>query len=221
MFRTLSPSIVGEQAALKITIRPVAQCGFGSMEAINFDLMGSRSGTRMLLSLEPLLSFSDPAQAVTKDISSTPGLHKKGFHTDLFVPDLKEPTILGIFVCKDSSNKALCGHRELKSIRQILETYQKGRTFPKGFRASDKIYYFNYLVFADGQVYVPNAGRSKEKESELRQFLVSLGFEEKTLDSILTRAKEISNTLGSPGVRLGKNNELEIILFKYSPGKCV
>ena len=69
---------------------------------------------------EPVLGEDSAFAAVTQDISRANDVFQKGYPTLVPIPPLTKPTLVGLYVCKDSSNRKSCRTKPAEKINNIL-----------------------------------------------------------------------------------------------------
>lgn len=211
------------EEGISFILRALYRCNFGDLDALNYDLLASDPLPRMLLTLEPLLVKDTSVAPVVKDISGPKGLYQEGFHTKLPLPVLSKPTLLGLFICKDSNKEAHCNNKAVVPINEILSKYSKEKDKPesKPGLAVDKVYFFKFLVFdGKGGVFYPAKEINQQTYSQLETELLGLGIVREQLTPVMERLRVIHEALGSVNLVAGADGSLGIILPKYSQEKC-
>ena len=206
-------------------IKAVNRCIFGDMDAMVLDVMWSRKDGRMLLTLEPLdaggqSSGGQPFEPVVRDIGEAPGVRESGFRFEMNLPQLDKPTVMGLFICKDTVEANRCANKELMPINKILGLYKIDRGKEPNYQASDKIYFFKFLVVAEGKVYFPSITITNSRAEELEKALVGLGFSGSAALAASKQIRKYDQTLGSTNLHLTNDGALEIALPKFSKEKC-
>ena len=208
-----------EPASLSIgfNIHARERCSFGDMEALIFDLMASGPETKVLLSLEPLDDKSlSPAVA---DITNPGKISPGGVSTAISVPLSDQPHVYGLYLCKDAKGENRCSGKEVMQFQEMINPYRKGNKLDKNYRASDKVYFFQFLVVSEGKVYYPHKYLGDPDYTKLENELTALGFKNKQLPTIIKRIREVNDVLGSMKL-LALPDALQIDLPKFAKERC-
>ena len=135
------------------TLSSDGRCEVGDLDIIGKEMAHS-PGAKLLFTIEPLMT-GDLESPVIKEI----GVDKVtgGSVINLAIPAGKGVRHLGLFICKDSSNDNSCRNKSVVDLNKVYNTYypMNGSKPPSDdYLASDKIYFFQYLMVQDGQLVV-------------------------------------------------------------------
>lgn len=125
---------------LKFSLKVEGRCHLGDIDGILSELKHS-PGSRLLATVEPL--EPDKRWRTAAHVISVADL-EKGIDHEFSIPSVQQPTSLGFYICKDSSGIGRCSEKDIVDFNKILSQY-KGH-LQNNFRATDKIYYFQYLL---------------------------------------------------------------------------
>lgn len=140
----------GTMSRVLFSLVPKPVCFMGDLDVMRMEL--SRSDRKDLVisieSLNPRDQRFRPRAKVVKleDLA-------KGLRYPIILPRATEPRALGLFICKDSSGTRECGSKEALASNRILGTYFNPRKpLAKSYRATDKIYFFQFFVQEDAEI---------------------------------------------------------------------
>ena len=148
-----------DPAGVKLKIKvPSNGCIISDWDVITMERENS-DNKRLLLSIEALGDAS--VKPVVKEITNFD--LTKGFVSTLSLPSTAAATPLAIYICKDTENSGKCTGKEAKDINTVAKAYSAPLPvdprnnnlpeMPKPPKATDKIYYFGYLVVDKSTVY--------------------------------------------------------------------
>ena len=202
---------------IAFNIRAMSRCIFGDLEAIALDFYHSKVESKMLLSLEPLLVDQQNYPRRVKDVSKVPGLLAGGHREEFGIPEPGKPLVLGVFLCMDSNNTGSCLQKEVRPINTVIADYRVGQKREGPPR--DKIYFFKFLILAQGKVYFSPKPLNKNLYPELQQKLVELGFDEQAAAASTAAIVRFNSELGSIDFK-EVNNVLQLSLPKFDKKRC-
>jgi hypothetical protein len=209
----------GMDMTLKVNIHTEARCNFGDADALLLDLLSSGRETKILLTLEPVMPDKN-FKTLVQDVTAPPDIHTTGYTTEFTLPSGGKPMLLGLFVCKDSDKQGSCSGKKFQPINEVISNYEVGVKHSDDYRATDKIYYFKFLVFDGANIYYPARGMTVESYEELDKMLAVQGMDSSSRKDAIKRVQELNQTLGSVALGLRDGNTLEVVLPRYVPSKC-
>ncbi|MFN8389654.1 MAG: hypothetical protein U0136_05135 [Bdellovibrionota bacterium] len=153
-------------------------CTWGDYDAIQLELQDSKN-KRLLVSLEPI--GVKGASTMTTDITSFD--LEKGFVTTYQLPASGKPQHYGLYICKDSDRTGSCGGKPATDVQAVLESHltpMDAKTGALGKRpetkqATDKTYYFAYLLADGNNLYVMKNQMQESDYATLGDYLKSVG----------------------------------------------
>ncbi|MBP9837257.1 MAG: hypothetical protein KBC84_00940 [Proteobacteria bacterium] len=213
---------------LPINIKSERRCSFGDFDAMFFDAQHS-SYPLIGVTLEGLVTRDKEVLSgvnisqikldfINKATSAT------GFNYDLPLPLVKEPVLLGVYICKDSKSDGNCSSKPYVGVNEILKSYKIESQLPEDYESEDKVYFFSFIVLDKDGIWVPTKPFNEDRYEELKKSFGQIMGKSFNSNLAVNRMKAINYILGSEQLRLlsdEKNNKsLGIILPKVQPESC-
>lgn len=208
---------------VKITV-PSHGCHLGDWDAIATERDNS-DNPKILLSLEPLASDSAIKPEV-KDISAFD--LKKGYTAIFNAPKVNAPTPFALYICKDSDNVGKCSGKPKMDIQKVLEIYMPTvpkdnqlthiPEFPDPPKASDKIYYFGFVVMGKTNIYSLKQEAIEKNQAAIGKELAQIGVPE--AEKVFQEVRLLDATLKSAHPSL-EDGALNISLPHLDVAACV
>jgi hypothetical protein len=133
--------------AVPVTISSKKGCFFGDLDLMLVEMSWSNYYD-LRVSLEPLddgKAAGSSAVITVKDLA--PGSHT----VSLKAPKVTQPTLMGLYICRDSKKSGSCRGKPVVSPGEFIKRYSSQATAgkkPGDLIVDDKTYYFNHVVVA-------------------------------------------------------------------------
>ena len=159
---------------------PSNGCTWGDLDAIQLEMKSTKT-PRLLVSVEALGTGGGTIAPVTTDISSFD--LEKGFVTTFVLPKFSKPANLVFYLCKDSDRKGKCAGKPAVRPQTVLQSYLtpldretgKRGPAPEEKEASDKIYYYAYVLVNGSTGYTLKNNMDEPDYAKLGEYLKSIG----------------------------------------------
>lgn len=126
-------------------------CYFGDLDTIFLEMSWGKF-TEVIMTLEPITGSGEIAGSASLHASK---LGESDFTVELKAPAVAEPTLMGIFICKDTSKSGSCRNKKLIPFEDIYKKYApeaKPENLNPKKDIPDKIYFFNHLVVSPDSI---------------------------------------------------------------------
>ena len=148
-------------ASREVTVKPVAKkvCFFGDLDLIRAELSWA-GASEIIVSIEPLddskVSTGSAAVLPLESINMTKGFAK------LKVPEVTKPTVMGLYICKDSSKTGSCRNKVVTSPLELLNRYSPTSDPSQLKDFPDRVYYFHRVVVSPDSLSSSSAPLDKK-----------------------------------------------------------
>ena len=185
-----------KDTAFYFTISSDARCMVGDLDIIGKELEHSPE-SKLLLTIEPLQP-TDDGPYVSKEI--TIAKIAGGVRIPLLLPRSDGLRHMALYVCKDSTGEGRCRDKSVGDLNKVYQAYYPlngGKPVSDSYRATDKIYFFQYLLL-DGDSLVAFDTEATVKESEkLESYLVERTRKTSEAREVVGRVSKMNDTINS------------------------
>ena len=212
---------------VEFTFGPDIGCLMGDMDTISKEFK-KRRNQRLLFSIEPLLASDSNFPPIAHSVDPGESI-SRGTTVEFALPKVQKLVHLGLFVCKDNENTGSCARKPVYNLSKMSSIlFFKRPQRAEKVIASDKIYYFQYLLY-DGKTLrfmsetVNNAASFNRWANQLQKQLAASG------DPIyhkqaLARVNFLQRLLTSKRIevrKVRKKTELSALLPLFDPESCI
>ena len=138
---------------------------------------------------------------------------------DIKIPRSSEPTLLGVFICKDTKKEGRCAGKKVVDINMVYKEHSPDRNRSHSWRPDDKIYFFQPLIVQEDQVWSlswPDIGQNGENlDAGIKYVVKNQGIS----PELVNRAIVLDQTIKSE-IFKGSCSNYQISLPHYSKKKC-
>lgn len=198
---------LGPSRAVPVKIAEKKGCFFGDLDLILLDMVWSKL-PEVLVTLEPIEGEGPVSSSRVTMKNLAPGSHT----VSLKAPEVKQPTVMGLFVCRDSAKSGSCRSKTAESPGESFARFSPeaiAKLDGKAPDVQDKIYYFNHVVVEADSV-ATSAGLLDKSELERVRDIARAGSPE-GFGPILKRLLALHSTIMSQPVS-EKKGELVVTL---------
>ena len=216
----LEKKLATEIDGLTMTFRlsTYKRCTLGDRDAIAFDMYRTGDKFRLLLSVEPLFSDEEVHPKHAEEIRKRFVFQDKPI--ELHIPSYSEPTLLGVFICKDSKEEGRCAEKKAEDINEIFKSHAPGKNSSHHWHPDDKVYYFQPVLAHEDKVWILSwQDIGKNGEHFKRSINIVAGEDQVSAESI-HKAITLDKTIQSE-IFKSQGGAFEIRLPHYSQAKCV
>lgn len=158
---------LGPSRAVSVKIAERKGCFFGDLDLILLEMVWSKL-PEVLVTLEPIEGEDGPVSSSRVTMKNlAPGFHK----ISLKAPEVKQPTVMGLFVCRDSAKSGSCRSKTAESPSESFARFSPEAIAKLGGKTpdvQDKIYYFNHVVVESDSVEISGALLDKSELERVR-----------------------------------------------------
>ena len=177
-----------------VTISSKKGCFFGDLDLMLVEMSWSRFYD-LRVSLEPLDdSKAAPSSAVVNVKDLAPGSHS----VTLKAPKVSQPTLMGLYICRDSKKTGSCRGKPVVSPGELIKRYSSESTTGKkegGIAVDDKTYYFNQVVVEPDAISTSEAVFDTAEFARIRE--IAKQESPKSFEKKLKRVYQTQRTLSS------------------------
>ena len=185
-----------KETAFYFTISSDGRCMVGDLDIIGKELEHSPE-SKLLLTVEPLQP-TDDGPYVSKEI--TIARIAGGVRIPLLLSRGEGLRHMALYVCKDSTGEGRCRDKSVVDLNKVYQTYYPlngGKPVGENYRATDKIYFFQYLLL-DGDSLVAFDTEATVKESkQLEGYLVERTRKSSEAKEVVSRVSQMNDTINS------------------------
>ncbi len=216
---------------LRLFLQPQARCNFGDLDAISSDLRELGEDAELQVSAETLgTAKPDVFYGVAEGKGDSAGY-------SINLPEFKKPTVLGIYLCSaaKSGPKMPCSQKRVQNYSEIFAPYKIDlkHTAHNGKylgaapaikvdrqSISERVYFFRFMVAANGSVEFPDKPMSKNRYEQLVTKMKNSGANVADYGVLSEQLAKLGSMLGSEPFN-SKNSNVLITLPYYDKKKCV
>lgn len=148
---------IPDQRALRVVIEPKARCFLGDIDIMLRELRQGDPGTRLQISIEPIYPNSAGLAPSVRNVHRAEPIGDGKVQLWIPVPNVSSPTLLGLFLCKNSGDAEGCADKDIQPYDQLSNQFavvvdqkrQKGYLLNPpsvGQGAIDRVLFFRPLV---------------------------------------------------------------------------
>ena len=143
--RPINTLKLNAEREVSVKISSKKGCFFGDLDLMLVEMSWSKFYD-LRVSLEPL---DDSKEAPSSELMNVKDLSRGSHTVALKVPKVLQPTLMGLYICRDSKKTGSCRAKPVVSPGDLIKLYSPESTAGKneaGIAVDDKTYYFNHLV---------------------------------------------------------------------------
>lgn len=136
---------LGASREVPVKISSKKGCFFGDLDLMLVEMTWSKFYD-LRISLEPV---DDSKAAASSAVVNVKDLAAGSYTAALKVPKVSQPTLMGLYICRDAKKSGSCREKPIVSPGDLIKRYSSEATAEKkegGIAVDDKIYYFNHVI---------------------------------------------------------------------------
>lgn len=185
-----------KDTAFYFTISSDARCMVGDLDIIGKELEHSPE-SKLLLTIEPLQP-SDDGPYVAKEI--TIAKIAGGVRIPLLLPRSDGLRHMALYVCKDSTGEGRCRDKSVGDLNKVYQAYYPlngGKPVSQNYRATDKIYFFQYLLLDGDSLVAFDTEATVKASDKLEGYLVERTRKSSEAREVVGRVSKMNDTINS------------------------
>ncbi len=185
-----------KETAFYFTISSDARCMVGDLDIIGKELEHSPDA-KLLMTIEPLQP-NDDGPYISKEI--TIAKIAGGVRIPLLLPRADGLRHMALYVCKDSTGDGRCRDKAVGDLNKVYQAYYPlngGKPVADSYRATDKIYFFQYLLLDGDSVVAFDTEATVKESKKLEDYLVERTRKTSEARDVVARVSKMNDTINS------------------------
>lgn len=167
-----APSVLKLDESRKVPVRITKKnaCYFGDLDTILLEMSWGKF-TEVIMTLEPITGNGKGAAPASLHASK---LGEPDLTVDLKIPLVTQPTVMGLFICKDVAKSGSCRNKKVIPIEDTMNKYAPDshpeKLDPKK-DIPDKIYFFNHVVVTSDSIETMDTVYDSREQSRVADLI--------------------------------------------------